>query len=582
MIVPPGFSRPARSASSIIRTAIRSLMELPGLNVSIFARTVAPITPRVMRLMRTIGVWPMVSRMVSRFSSRRKCSASRGPALSRYGRPRHARDGTCAPGRLLCINLWDGVQRTFATGTRRPSGAGGSTLATGLLASSSRGRGAQADAQEGDRVRAHVEFLADDLLEGREAGTRGFDVASRYAASVLEVNGLEPAGDQGTFFQAVPLVESTLTQGSVTLVRDGSPPTALENPADVAIMPNHVEDQVHLQAPVVFAGFGVTAPAFNYDDYAGLDVTGKVVLVLSNGPARFPSEQRAHFGSFELKVRNAAEHGAVGMIIGGLPEEYARTPWDRRASRYADPHITWVDAQGNPGTGDARLHAVAAVGPTGLEKLFAESPVPSRRCRRTRRPAGRRALRCPSARRIDTTTSHRRLASRNIVGRLRGRDAALADDLRGADRASRSHRHRQTVNGDSLNNGAYDNATGSAILLEVARQLASGQRPRRSILIVFVTAEEKGLIGSDYFARHPVVTDRAHRRGRQPRHARADVAAGRRHRVGRRELIARRHRCRVTGDNGLKVQSRPHAGGEHLRPRAISIPSSSKGCPRST
>jgi len=379
------------------------------------------------------------------------------------------------------------------------------TLATGLVASSSHGRGAEADAREGDRVRAHVEFLADDLLEGREAGTRGFDVASRYAASVLEVNGLEPAGDQGTFFQAVPLVESTLTQGSVTLVRDGSPSTALENPADVAIMPNHVEDQVHLDAPVVFAGFGVTAPALNYDDYAGLDVTGKVVLILSNGPARFPGEQRAHFGSFELKVQNAADHGAVGMIIGALPEEYARTPWDRRASRYADPHITWVDASGHPGTGDARLHAVAAVGPTGLEKLFEGSPVALSAMQTDAAASKPKGFALPFAVRIDTTTSHRRLASRNIIGRLRGRDPALAATYV----ALTAHLDHigigKAVNGDALNNGAYDNATGSAILLEVARQLAAGQRPRRSILIVFVTAEEKGLIGSDYFARHPVV-----------------------------------------------------------------------------
>jgi len=111
----------------------------------------------------------------------------------------------------------------------------------------------------------------------------------------------------------------------------------------------------------------------------------------------------------------------------------------------------------------------------------------------------------PLAVRIDTTTSHRRLASRNIVGRLRGRDPALAETYV----ALTAHLDHigvgKAVNGDSLNNGAYDNATGSAILLEVARQLAAGQRPRRSILIVFVTAEEKGLIGSDYFARHPVV-----------------------------------------------------------------------------
>jgi hypothetical protein len=382
---------------------------------------------------------------------------------------------------------------------------GASTLATGIVASSSRAATTASDAQEGDRIRAHVEFLADDLLEGREAGTRGYDVASRYAASMLELYGLEPAGDQGTYFQTVPLVESTLSQGSVTMLRDGSPSTDLENPADVAIMPNHVEDQVHLEAPVVFAGFGVTAPALGYDDYAGTDVAGKIVLVLSNGPGRFPSEQRAHFGSFELKLKNAADHGAVGMILGALPEEYARTPWDRRASRYSGPHMTWVDAEGNPGTGDARLHAVVAVGPTGLEKLFAASPVPLATMQADAEASKPKSFALPLSVRIETTTSHRRVASRNVVGRLRGRDPGLANTYV----ALTAHLDHvgigKPVNGDSLNNGAYDNATGSAILLEVARQISAAQRPRRSILIVFVTAEEKGLIGSDYFARHPVV-----------------------------------------------------------------------------
>jgi hypothetical protein len=367
-------------------------------------------------------------------------------------------------------------------------------------------KAAAGDAEEGARIRAHVEFLADDLLEGREAGTRGFDIAARYVASQLELSGFEPAGDKGTFFQTVPLVESTVTGGTMVLAPRSGAGERLEMPADGMMLPNHVRDTIELEAPLVYVGFGVTAPSLDYDDYAGIDVKGKIAVMFANAPSTFPGEQRAHFASWELKLRNAADHGAIAVLGGRRAEDLTRLSWDRVARMLGEPMMTWVDDQGRPGTGDQRLQAVGALSPSGLTKVFANAPV-ALDAIDAEATAGRpNALELPMRARLSVTTSHRRTSSHNVVARLRGSDPAL----KATNVALTAHLDHiglgKPVDGDRINNGAYDNATGSAILLEVARRIAAGSRPRRSILIAFVTAEEKGLLGSDYFARHPTVS----------------------------------------------------------------------------
>jgi hypothetical protein len=149
---------------------------------------------------------------------------------------------------------------------------------------------AQADTISASRVRADVEFLADDLLEGREAGTRGYDLAARYVATALKAAGYAPAGDDGTYFQQVPMIETTRTSGSMRLTANGQT-TEVAVPGEAIVGASASSPERTLTAPVVFAGYGVTAPDFGHDDYAGLDVKGKIVAVLAGAPAALPGSR---------------------------------------------------------------------------------------------------------------------------------------------------------------------------------------------------------------------------------------------------------------------------------------------------
>ena len=354
------------------------------------------------------------------------------------------------------------------------------------------------------RIRAAVEFLADDLLEGREAGTRGYDLAARYVASVLKGAGYEPGADDGTFFQQVPFVESTPLTRSIKLTIDGRT-AELALPDEGVVAPSATSAAVSIEAPVVYAGFGVTAPEFGYDDYAGLDVTGKIVAVVRNAPSTLPGEFKAHYSSNEVKLRNAADRGAIGVVALVSTEDLKTFPWEQVKTYMAKPSLAWARADGSAGSVEPRLKATAILNPQGAARLFAAAPITfegALEAARTNRPAGG-PLNVTMA--ISTTTSHSKTFSPNVVGVLKGSDPALA----GTSVVLTAHLdHTGLVpsgDGDRINNGAYDNAMGSAIVLEVARALAAQPvRPKRTIVVALVTAEEKGLLGSDYFARNPV------------------------------------------------------------------------------
>jgi Zn-dependent M28 family amino/carboxypeptidase len=354
------------------------------------------------------------------------------------------------------------------------------------------------------RIRADIEFLADDLLEGREAATRGHEVAARYAAAVLKSAGYAPGADDNSYFQQVPMIESTPTTTSMRLTINGTT-TDIRLPDQGLVGASPVQPAVEVSAPVVFGGFGVTAPEFGYDDYAGLDVKGRIVAVLFNAPASLPSEPRAHHASTEQKLRNAADHGAVGVVTMLGPDETKRFPWEQMKAFFGGPTLTWVDAEGSPAPAEKRLQATAYLSPEASALLFAGSPLTFEQAL----DAGRRSTPGGAALQatltIRSATSHKRVSSPNVVARLEGSDPSLS----GTSVVLTAHLDhtgvRSSGDGDRINNGAYDNATGSAILLEVARVLAAQPvRPKRSVLIVLVTAEEKGLLGSDYFAHYPV------------------------------------------------------------------------------
>ena len=414
-------------------------------------------------------------------------------------------------------------------------------------------------------VRAHVEFLADDLLEGRDTGTRGYDLAARYVATQLALAGIAPAGDAGSFFQRVPLLETRLVEGSISFASASGTATLVRN-EDFIMTGDSLRPEAKVTAPVVFAGFGVTAPKLRYDDYAGLDVKGKIVAMLSNAPARFPSEERAYHASRTRKAENAVQHGAVGLLLLRTPEEEARTPWARLLG-YADgPSVRWTHPDGSPEGVFPSLQGGAALSARATERLFAVSPVPLATvfARAEKGPFPGFALGVTAT--LSAKSEHARTSSPNVVGLLEGSDPKL----RGSYVVYSAHLDHVGVRagegGDRIHNGAYDNALGSAVVLEVARVLAGQKpRPRRSLLFLFVTAEEKGLLGLRLL-REPADGARRGARGeRQRRHAARAVPDRRRRGLRGRELDARGQGARGGSVRGALAEPRSDAGGDDLR-----------------
>lgn len=354
--------------------------------------------------------------------------------------------------------------------------------------------------------RSHVEFLADDLLEGRQAGARGYDTAALYVAAQLKAMGIRPAGTGDSYFQAVPLVESRLVEGEVALsAASGGARTVLEPTTDYLQAGDAVRTESRVEAPVVFAGFGITAPELAYDDYAGLDVRGKIVAVLSNAPARFPSEPRAHFSSSRLKSENAAARGAVGMLSFATAEDAARLPWDRIVLN-DHPGVRWRHPDGSPEGATPELRGRALLSPAGVRRLFASSPTPLDELFAQAQKSTVKGFALPVTAAIASRSEHRTFASPNVVGVLEGSDPVLKNTYVVYSAHLDHVGEGKPIKEDRIYNGAYDNASGVAVVLEAARALAGlRMRPRRSVLFVFVTAEEEGLLGSDYFAAHPTV-----------------------------------------------------------------------------
>lgn len=357
----------------------------------------------------------------------------------------------------------------------------------------------------GQAFRAHVEFLADDLLEGREPGTVGYDLAALYVATQLQSMGVDPGGDDGSFFQSVALRQSRLLSGEVTLVPTaGGEAVTLEPGDDYIQRGDIVRTESRVTAPAVFAGFGVVAEELDHDDYAGLDVEGAIVVLLSGAPPRFPSEHRAHFSSRSLKALVAAQRGAVGVAYVQTAEDAERVPWERLKQFAGNRSTTWLHPDGTPEGSVPQLRGRVLLGPRGARRLFQGSPISLDEVLERASRSESKGFALPTTVTIASRSDHRSFSSDNVVGVVPGSDP----DLARTSVVYTAHLDhvgvREPVDGDRIYNGAYDNASGSAIILEIARAFSRLEaRPRRSVVFLFVTAEESGLLGSDYFAKHP-------------------------------------------------------------------------------
>jgi hypothetical protein len=360
-----------------------------------------------------------------------------------------------------------------------------------------------------DAIRAHMRFLSDSLLTGRAPGTPGYEIAARYVATQLEAAGLRPAGVNGTWYQTVPLRKSVVDDGksSLVLVTKGGEQTLVPL-KDYVLFGDLNRTDTSVEAPVVFAGFGVTAKERNYDDYAGADVKGKIVVVLTNAPAKFPSTVRAYYSDFVVKTRNAVAHGAVGFMSMQMPEDEKRMAWDWIVPQIQMGNTEWLEKDGSPHNGFPELRCGPALSHSGAEKLFAGAGKTLDQLFNAARAGQPQSLPLPVTARVHALASHTTTDSPNIIGEVQGSDPALRNQYV----VYTAHVDHlgicPAVNGDNVCHGALDNASGTASLLEIARVFAIlPKAPRRSILFVFVTGEEMGLLGSDYFASFPTVRE---------------------------------------------------------------------------
>jgi hypothetical protein len=364
-----------------------------------------------------------------------------------------------------------------------------------------------------EQIRAHIRFLADSLLQGRAPGTPGYDIAARYVATELEGMGLHPAVN-GAWYQPVPLAKAVTDASASSLqlsingkdqklvdAKDYVLNTWFDTPAAKG---GTAESDV--SASLVFVGFGVTAPDQKYDDFAGVDVHGKIIVRITGAPPLFPSTERAYYSDSIVKAKNALAHGAVGVIDVSLPEDWKRYPWDWWVPQVQMGEMHWLDKSGVPHDFYPGLRGVAFMSEQGAQKLFAGSPNPLDQVFDTARKSKPQAFALPGSAHIHTVATQSTIQSSNIVAELKGSDPALRDQYV----VYTAHVDHlgicPAVDGDNVCHGALDNASGTSALLEIARAYASlSKPPRRSVLFVFVTGEEMGLLGSDYFVHYPTV-----------------------------------------------------------------------------
>jgi hypothetical protein len=355
-------------------------------------------------------------------------------------------------------------------------------------------------------IRAHMRFLSDDLLEGRGTATRGHELAAKYMATQFEGLGLQPAGDGGTYFQSVPLrsMQPDALKSSFSISRAGKEETLVFAKDYIAAAdPGRAETSV--EAPVIFVGDGVTAPGQSYDDYKGIDAKGKIVAVMSEAP-NFASSLKAHYSSFEVKAKNAVDHGAVGIIVLDDPILEKLYSFDESVRDLMLPQFDWLDPQGRPNDYFPELQGNALLNMESTKKFFEGSGHTAEEVFAAVKEGKPTSFPIPGTAKIRNVTKMHDTSSPNVVAKLEGSDPVLKNEYL-VYTAHLDHLGVSTpVEGDSIYNGALDNASGSAIMLELAHAFSGmNPRPRRSILFVSVTGEEAGLLGSDYFAHYPTV-----------------------------------------------------------------------------
>jgi len=356
-----------------------------------------------------------------------------------------------------------------------------------------------------EKIRAQVKFLAHDLLEGRGTGQRGGDVAAQYIATQFELLRLKPAADNGTYLQKVPMVGITTEKGSTySLLPAKGEPIVLRSRDDIVAMDETSQASTEIDAPIVWIGYGIDAPEYNWNDYKGVDVRGKVLLMLVNEPPSddvkfFNGRALTYYGRWTYKYEQAARMGAAGVLLVHKTDmasygwDVVRNSWSGERSYLridSAPKLkmaSWIQQ-------DIARKLAQDCG-KNLDDMMAAAAKP-----------GFKAEPLPAKFKAHIASEVRPFDSNNVVAVLPGSDPKFKDQ---GIVYSAHYDHFGIVpgmSGDNIFNGAQDNATGVAIILEIARAYSEAKTPpKRSIYFVSVTAEEQGLLGSNYFGKNPPV-----------------------------------------------------------------------------
>jgi len=379
-------------------------------------------------------------------------------------------------------------------------------LSVGALAQAAPAAVKKAEASiDPEKIRAHVKFLADDLLEGRYPGLRGGDLAAKYIATQFAVDGLKPAGDNGTYLQWIDFVgmKAVPEKTSFALVPEKGSAIDLKFADDYTVTNEKLTPSVDIDAPIVFVGYGITAPEFDWNDYAGVDVKGKVVLCIvgdppSNDPKFFGGRALTYYGRWTYKFEQAARMGAVGALVIHRTD-LASYGWDVvRNSNISER--TYLRDDKVP-----QLEAASWIQLDVARRLFAASGMNVDTEMTAAGQRGFRAGELPMRLKAHVESTVRNFRSANVVGILPGTKS-------GKNQAVLYTAHYDHLGfvpgmkGDNIYNGAADNGTGSGMLLEMARAWsAMTVRPPHDVIFAAVTAEEQGLLGSEYLGQHPPV-----------------------------------------------------------------------------
>ncbi len=363
------------------------------------------------------------------------------------------------------------------------------------------------------RMRADVEYLADDAMEGREAGTRGYNAAAEYVAARMTGLNLTP-GVQGGWFQDVGLrtASSTPAASQMSVSNADGETLALTFLDDFKIFPSLEREIIAYEAPAVFVGYGVYAPENGHNDFEGLDVGGKVIVRFAGAPASFNSEARAHYGLSSSKDNYIADQGALGVIGIYTEAGEKQFPWRRATRNPIGQATTWLHPDGVADVSGPGLNGSISLDADSAELLFEGAPrsyrdVRAEEAKKDMPPIG---FDLPVTVSMSGAATFEDVLSANVVGVIEGADPALKNealvitahlDHVGIDKQARGR-------ADNINNGAMDNAIGVAMMLETARRFQEGPPPARTVVFVALTAEEKGLLGADYFAQYPSIGDK--------------------------------------------------------------------------